>query len=441
MPSLSVLMTAYNAADFLDESISSILNQTFSDFEFFILDNGSTDISLEIIRSYAKQDKRIKVLVNKENKGEAKARNILLKNCKTEFAAIMDADDISLKNRFKIQLHYMKKYPEVDILGAQMQLFGSGITTQRITTNTPKTDLAIKSMLLFSNGLCHPSVIFRMSKIQQAKIFYDETLPTASDYQYLVDCCPFVHFDNLSQVLVKYRRHPLQASQKHLPIAIRTHIKIIKKQLIKLGIKLPTNLENKITFSNYKIKNLSNTDLIDLKKFFENILEIAPFYQYPKLDLAAALAALQSIIFNFWFGRKNYKFCQETFDNEKKIIKMIASSKLFQSESNKKDTNDFFSFIFEDFWNDLNKLKSINQLIKQELLFIKELCEINKFLNSRKIKDVFCDAFCWQILKFERKKELAVILKYLLLNKDNLTISILKIILLKLKIKIFKKFF
>ena len=123
MPILSVLMPVYNVADFLDESISSILNQTFSDFEFFILDDSSTDTSLEIIRSYAKQDKRIKVLVNKENKGEAKSRNILLKNCKTEFAALMDADDISLKNRFQIQLDYLKKHPEVDILGAQLQLF------------------------------------------------------------------------------------------------------------------------------------------------------------------------------------------------------------------------------------------------------------------------------------------------------------------------------
>ena len=438
MPSLSVLMTVYNVAPFLDESISSILSQTFSDFEFFILDDCSTDTSLEIIRSYAKQDKRIKIFVNKKNKGIAASRNILLKTCKTEFAALMDADDISVKNRFQIQLDYLKKHPEVDILGAQMQHFGSGVS-QGITTNTPKTDLAIKSMLLFISALCNPSVIFRISKIQQAKLFYDETLPVASDYKYWVDCCSFAHFTNLPDVLVKYRIHQKQITKKQTGRQI-IHVEIIKKQLIKLGIKLPTNLENKITFSNYKIKNLSNTDLIDLKKFFENILEIAPFYQYPKLDLAAALAALQSIIFNFWFGRKNYKFCQETFDNEKKIIKMIASSKLFQSESNKKDTNDFFSFIFEDFWNDLNKLKSINQLIKQELQFIKELCEINKFLNSRKIKDVFCDAFCWQILKFERKKELAVILKYLLLNKDNLTISILKIFLLKFKIKILKKF-
>ena len=171
------------------------------------------------------------------------------------------------------------------------------------------------------------------------------------------------------------------------------------------------------------------------------MLEIAPFYQYPKLDLAAALDGLQNFIINFWIRGKGYKFCQETFENEKKIIKVIASSKLFQSESNKKQTNDFFVCFFEVLWNHLDELKSINQLIKQEFLFIKELCEINKFLNTRKIKDVFCDAFCWQILKFERKKELAVILKYLLLNKGNLAISILKIFLLKLKIKILKKFY
>ena len=93
-PILTVLMPVYNAEKFLDESIGS--KSTYSDFEFVILDDASTDSSLKIIKNYAKKDKRIKVLDNKKNQKQAKCRNILLKNSKTEFIAWMDADDISL---------------------------------------------------------------------------------------------------------------------------------------------------------------------------------------------------------------------------------------------------------------------------------------------------------------------------------------------------------
>ena len=96
MPLLTVLMPVYNAEKFLDESIGSILSQTYTDFEFLILDDGSTDNSLKIIKTYAKEDKRIKVLVNNKNQKTAKSRNILIQKTTTEFVAWMDADDISV---------------------------------------------------------------------------------------------------------------------------------------------------------------------------------------------------------------------------------------------------------------------------------------------------------------------------------------------------------
>ena len=102
MPILTVLMPVYNEEKFLAESIGSILNQTYTDFEMLILDDASTDNSLKIIKAYAKEDKRIKILVNKTNQKQAKCRNRLLQNSKTEFIAWMDADDISLPRWFQI---------------------------------------------------------------------------------------------------------------------------------------------------------------------------------------------------------------------------------------------------------------------------------------------------------------------------------------------------
>ena len=116
MPLLTVLMPVYNADKFLDESINSILSQTYSDFEMLILDDASTDNSLKIIKAYAKEDKRIKFLVNQKNWGEAKCRNILLKNSKTEFIAWMDADDISLPVRLQTQIDFLKQNSNIDVV-------------------------------------------------------------------------------------------------------------------------------------------------------------------------------------------------------------------------------------------------------------------------------------------------------------------------------------
>ena len=123
-PLLTVLMPVYNAEKFLAESIGSILNQTYYNFELLILDDASTDNSLKIIKAHAKEDKRIKVLVNKTNQKQAKCRNRLLKNSKTEFIAWMDADDISLPRWLQTQIDFLKQNPNIDVVNCQLQIFG-----------------------------------------------------------------------------------------------------------------------------------------------------------------------------------------------------------------------------------------------------------------------------------------------------------------------------
>ena len=124
VPLLTVLMPVYNTEKFLDESISSILNQTHSNFELLILDDASTDNSLKIIKAYAKKDKRIQVLINKKNQKTAKSRNILLKKANTEFIAWMDSDDISLPHWLQTQLDFLKQNPNIDVVSSHMQFFG-----------------------------------------------------------------------------------------------------------------------------------------------------------------------------------------------------------------------------------------------------------------------------------------------------------------------------
>ncbi|MDD2913253.1 MAG: glycosyltransferase family 2 protein, partial [Candidatus Pacebacteria bacterium] len=108
-PKISIIMPVYNVETFLSEAIESVLNQTFYDFEFVIINDGSTDNSLEIIKNYEKKDSRIVLLDNKENLGITKSLNIGLNKARGEYIARMDGDDISEKERIEIQYDFLKK--------------------------------------------------------------------------------------------------------------------------------------------------------------------------------------------------------------------------------------------------------------------------------------------------------------------------------------------
>ena len=106
---ISVIMPVFNAKLYLEESIESILNQSVKNFEFIIINDGSTDNSLDIIRQYKKIDSRIKV-INQENQGVTKSLNVGIKISKGKYLARMDADDISVKNRFEEQIKWLEEY-------------------------------------------------------------------------------------------------------------------------------------------------------------------------------------------------------------------------------------------------------------------------------------------------------------------------------------------
>ena len=170
---LTVLMPVYNAEKFLAESISSILKQTYSDFELLILDDGSTDNSLKIIKAYAKEDKRIKILVNKTNQKQAKCRNRLLKNSKTKFIAWMDADDISLEDRLQTQMDFLKQNSKIDAVGVQYSAFGSsGNKPANFTSHYSLSDIEIKTNFIFGYDFFFPSSLMRMKKIKQHNICF-----------------------------------------------------------------------------------------------------------------------------------------------------------------------------------------------------------------------------------------------------------------------------
>jgi glycosyltransferase involved in cell wall biosynthesis len=122
-PEISVIMPVYNAAEFLAESIESILNQTFTNFELIILNDKSTDNSLDVISKYQRSDSRI-IIINKDiNVGPANLRNEGLSIAKGEFVALMDADDIAMPQRFEKQINVLKSNPEIGLCGTWFTFF------------------------------------------------------------------------------------------------------------------------------------------------------------------------------------------------------------------------------------------------------------------------------------------------------------------------------
>src|SRR5437867_1168505 len=132
-PVLTVLMPVYNASKHLREAIESILGQTFTDFEFLIIDDGSTDNSIEIIRSY--NDPRIRFLVNEHNLGISATLNKGIELSSTELIARMDADDLSYPDRLQQQYDYFQQYPETVMLSTSVRIIGAD--------NSPVEDIAV----------------------------------------------------------------------------------------------------------------------------------------------------------------------------------------------------------------------------------------------------------------------------------------------------------
>ena len=248
-PLLTVLMPVYNADKFLAESINSILSQTYSDFEMLILDDASTDNSLKIIKAYAKEDKRIKILVNKNNQKQAKCRNRLLKNSKTEFIAWMDADDISLEDRLQTQINFLKQNSKIDAVGVQYSAFGSsGNRPANFTSHFSLSDIEIKTNFIFGYDFLFGGSLMRMKKIKQHNIFFNNNykLSTGEDHQYIIDCFSFMKFANIDKVLYQYRQDSNQTTAINQKQILNNASVIIRKHLLKLNIK--ADLETFIFF-------------------------------------------------------------------------------------------------------------------------------------------------------------------------------------------------
>lgn len=254
-PSLSVLMPVYNASAFLQDAIQSVLDQTFEDFEFIIINDGSVDDSECIIQRF--QDERIRYIRNDVNIKLIKTLNYGFSLARGKYVARIDADDICKTDRFEKQLAFLESHPEIGVLGSYASIIDEH--SQEIGECVyPKEHAVIALDLVRYNPMVHPTIMLRASLVKEEAILFDEHFVHAEDYELWTRLITKTKFANLTEKLILYRKHSAQISSVYTKEQILLNKQISIKYLETIGwkhllaIKWYFSLDERIMFSFYE---------------------------------------------------------------------------------------------------------------------------------------------------------------------------------------------
>jgi hypothetical protein len=212
-PAVSVLMAAYNAERYLRPAVESILNQTFRDFEFLIIDDGSADGTAAILQEYAKADGRIRIM-HHQNSGPAIARNQGLAIAGGRYVAIMDADDVAFPVRLERQVATFERSPGLGLLGGAM-IFIDQAGREVGRGGHPQNSADLKAALVRGNCFAHPTVMFPRNVVAEVGV-YRPCFLQSEDYDLCLRIAERYEVGNLAEPLVCYRLHPSQVSTTHV---------------------------------------------------------------------------------------------------------------------------------------------------------------------------------------------------------------------------------
>lgn len=289
MPKISVVMPVYNGELYLREAIDSILGQTYTDFEFIIINDGSTDNTEEIINSYA--DSRIVYLKNEINSGIVYTLNRGLESAKGEYIARMDADDISLPSRFEKQIKFLDKNTHIAVCGTSFLIFGSQIKEYTfIHSNNPEM---AKAELFFSSSLGHPSVMIRKAIIDKYSLKYEKDYQGLEDYVLWWRIAKFGDIVSLKEPLLKYRQHSAQITATRKPEIEEKHNNFLKERLNDFSI------------------NYSKKEFEVLSKYcngYRNVLTIDDLETLTSVFTKLLRANRKTKLFKQYYFKKNISF-------------------------------------------------------------------------------------------------------------------------------------
>jgi len=303
-PLVSIIMSIYNGSQFLFDSVNSILNQTYTNFEFIIVDDGSTDSSYELIKKFSDNNNKVKVF-KRAHYGLANSLNFAISKSKGEYIARMDADDISKEVRIEKQVKYLEKNKNVDLLGSNRKNFGN--INKNNFSKLPTNNNIIKWHLFFSVPIIHPAIMVR-ADILKSQNGYSEEYKYAQDYELYTRLSKTSNFHNLSEALIEYRNHHCRDLTNYHKEQLNCVIKIrrdyigrfLKRKISTKEVRLFTEFDRKQIISLYDlmdaVKIIKKIKIIFKSRYKINSFEESAVNEY------IALKLLNSIKYQYHFG-------------------------------------------------------------------------------------------------------------------------------------------
>ena len=267
-------MPVYNAESFLEEAINSILRQTFYDFEFIIINDGSTDKTEEIILSY--KDSRILYQKNEKNSGIVYTLNKGFSIASGMYIARMDADDIAHNDRFEKQVSYLESHPEVAVCGTDVSFIGGFQGNARLPTGSDW----IKANMFFSCAVAHPTVLIRRKVLFDNDFLYDSHFEKVEDYDLWCRIAEKYEINNCPEPLLDYRIHEKQITQNYDFENEKRMYQLKKRELLHLGFVYNDNEFNAYLKCCTNFPTLTLADINHLEVFFRKAYDANEKVQY-----------------------------------------------------------------------------------------------------------------------------------------------------------------
>lgn len=212
-PSVSIILPVYNGADWIQRGIQSVLEQTFTDFELIVIDDGSVDRSWDVISTFS--DKRI-IATRQSNHGLAATLNIAAKSARASYIARQDQDDLSFRLRLEKQVEFLNDHPDVGMVGTSAEVWIGDAKTERLLQHSTE-DVSIKFDLLFDNPFVHSSVMIRRNVFEKIGGYCeDKSRQPPEDYELWSRVAREFKVANLSELLLAYREVPGSMSRTGL---------------------------------------------------------------------------------------------------------------------------------------------------------------------------------------------------------------------------------
>lgn len=322
-PIITVLMPMYNSEKYISEAVESILNQTYADFEFIIIDDASSDNSVSIVESF--KDPRIKLIIKPINTGLTSSLNMGLTMAKGKYIARMDSDDISVLDRFEKQLAFMEVNTHIALCGTWFKFIDNNEYIKH-----PAEHEDIQVALLSYCAIGHPTVFMRNSFLKQHQLNYNVEMEPAEDYDLWARICFLGNLANIPEVLLYYRLHNEQVSSlqndKQIVFSNQIKIKLLNSLLPGLNLdlfSLNNEEETEIVFIDMLTKRLEILDNLQLINNSKQIFKTSSFNLFI-IDLKKRL----SLTYFADQRSKDYKNLLLVIANLNKVYKLVEPNLL-----------------------------------------------------------------------------------------------------------------